>query len=46
MSYLVVNREDRFSRSPAQIKCVLIERVQVKTFGILGDYGQAKPKTP
>ena len=40
----MVNREDRFSRSPAQIKCILIERVQVKRFGILGDYRQVKPK--
>ena len=35
-----------FSHSAAQIKCVLIERVQVKIFGIPGDYRQAKPKTP
>ena len=42
----MVNREDKFSRSPAQTKCILIERVQVKTFGILGDYRQLKPKTP
>ena len=40
----MVNREDMFSHSAAQIKCVLIERVQVKTFGILGDYLQVKPE--
>ena len=35
------NREERFSRYSAQIK-VFIERVPVKKFGILGDYGETE----